>query len=170
MKIKSLLILVLAAGLIYFVYLNAYKGSSLLGTQAPDFTLPSKIASVSLADLRGQWVLINFWASWCPPCVKEMPSLEALKARMENRLTVLAISVDDGGWPAVDWFLSRLPLTMTVLLDAKGQTAARYGVFQLPQTYLIDRQGRVVKEYVGPRDWMEAKIVSEIEGYVQERP
>ncbi len=169
MKIKSLLILILAAGLIYFVYLSAYRGSSLLGSSAPDFTLPSKTGSLSLHDLRGQWILLNFWASWCPPCVKEMPSLEALHLKMQGRsLKVLAVSVDEGGWGAVDPFLARIPMTATILLDEGGKTASRYGVFQLPQTYLIDPQGRVVEEYIGPRDWMSRAIVSEIEKYVQE--
>jgi len=168
MKTRSLLILTIAAGLIYFVYL-AHRGSgSAIGAKAFDFSLPTKTAAVRLSDFRGRWVLLNFWASWCPPCVAEMPSLEALKDKMEGPdFKVLAVSVDEDGWSAVDRFMARVPITMTVLIDARGDVASAYGVFELPQTFLIDREGRIRREYQGPKDWMSPEVLAEMERYVR---
>ncbi len=164
MKTKSLLMLLAAAGILYAVYMAQTHSNADIGEKAPAFTLPTKTTSIQLSDFRGKWVLLNFWATWCPPCRAEMPSLDELKNKMEGPdLKVLAVSVDEAGWPAVDAFLAREPVTLTVLLDARGNTASQYGVFELPQTFLIDPKGRIVREYQGPRDWMNPEVVSEIE-------
>jgi peroxiredoxin len=167
-KTKSLILLVLATALVYFIFLNRHEGGSLVGGPAPEFTLPDRKESHQSKDYRGRWVLLNFWASWCPPCIHEMPSLEALQKRFKDKkFEILAISVDEAGWPAVDRLLARVPVDLRILLDARGDIAERYGVFQLPHTYLIDPAGRLVKEYSGPRDWMSPGILSEIETYVE---
>jgi peroxiredoxin len=168
MKPRFLLILLLVAAVVYFLYV--YQGPEGLrpGDPAPDFSLPSKSGAVMLKQFRGSVVLLNFWATWCHPCVREMPSLEGLKKRMEGKgFELLAVSVDDAGWGVIDRFLERVPVTMSILLDARGDVSSLYGTYQLPESYLIGRDGRILKKYVGPRDWMEPALVREIESYAQ---
>lgn len=127
-----------------------YKGTA----EAPDFSLPSLDGDpVTLSALRGQVVFLNFWATWCPPCREEMPSIERLhrELRIEG-LAVLALDVGES--PAVvARFVESFRLSFPVLLDADSEVSRRYGISGLPTTVLVDRSGRVVGGAVGPRDW-----------------
>jgi len=109
----------------------------------------------SLADFKGQVVLVNFWATWCAPCVREMPDLERLHlALAEEGFAVLAVSQDRAGAVAVAPFLARLGLQrLPVYLDPRGNLARAFAIKGLPTTFVIDRQGRVVAGLVGPADW-----------------
>ena len=136
---------------------------------APDLELPDRQGQVHhLSDYRGQVVFLNFWASFCEPCRREMPSMESLVRQYENRgLTMVAVSVDDG-WEDVDRFMaSFLPgerSAMTVLLDETESTMHSYGTELLPETYIIDRNGRIVARFVGDYDWGKPEIRQIIEG------
>ncbi len=134
------------------------------GVQAPGFSAPVRDGVVTLSQYEGKVVLLNFWATWCPPCRAEMPSLEALKKKMEGRdFQLLAISEDEGGWPAIDRFLRSYPVTMTVALDARGDVANLYESSMLPTTFLIDKKGQIVRVYTGPRNWTSREVLGEIE-------
>lgn len=169
MTSRTLLTILLIAVIGYLLYLRVQRESvELVGVQAPSFSLPSRDGMDGLEKYRGKAVLLNFWATWCPPCVVEMPSLERLNQQMRGKdFQILAVSEDEGGWAPIDRFLKRLPLTMTILLDGRGDAAALYGTNSLPESFLIDKKGIIVKKYQGPRNWMDEKIVSEILGYVQ---
>jgi len=122
--------------------------------RAPDFTVP-RLGSGSLAlkDFRGG-VFLNFWATWCSPCKKEMPSMERLYRRHKDRgFAILAISIDTGGTELVASFVRQLALTFPIGLDPDLQVANRYTVRALPSSFLIDRTGNMVAIAVGPRDW-----------------
>jgi len=112
-------------------------------------------APVSFADFRGQVVLVNFWATWCAPCVREMPNLERLhQALSDEGLVVLAISNDRGGAAVVNPFLARLDLQfLPVYLDAKGTLARAFALKGLPTSFVIGRDGRVLAGLVGPAEW-----------------
>jgi len=111
---------------------------------------------IALADYKGQVLLLNFWATWCPPCREEMPSIETLHREFrEQGLVVLAISVLDRPHAVVE-FMRELGLTFPALLDADGALAKRYGARGLPSTHLVDRHGRLVGRAIGPRDWTSA--------------
>ena len=136
---------------------------------APEFDLPDRQGRThSLSQYRGQVVFLNFWASFCEPCREEMPSMESLVRQYRDQgLTMVAISVDSG-WNDVDRFMaSFLPgerSAMTVLLNESESTMHRYGTEMLPETYIIDRDGRMVARFVGAYDWSRPEIRQIIEG------
>ncbi len=123
--------------------------------QAPAFALPALDGpTVGLEGSRGNVVLLNFWATWCPPCRAEMASMEELyRAYRDRGLTILAISTDAGGAQVVEPFVQARGLTFPILLDPPGVVANRYAVRGLPTSYLVDRDGTIVSREVGARDW-----------------
>lgn len=124
---------------------------------APEAAFQSRDGDlVRLSDFRGHVVLVNFWATWCAPCVEEMPTLDALAARLgEAGLKVLAVSQDAGGRETVEPYLrERLQLEhLEVFLDPQGSLARAMGMRVLPTTFLVDARGRVVGGMEGPADW-----------------
>jgi peroxiredoxin len=123
---------------------------------APEFTLPtSATQTVRLSDYLGQVVLLNFWATWCPPCRVEMPALERLYVHFRDRgFVALAVSIDTAGAETVVVaFATEQRLTFPIALDPGMTVATRYGVRGLPSTFLVDRRGRIRAIAVGPREW-----------------
>jgi thiol-disulfide isomerase/thioredoxin len=127
---------------------------------------------VTLADFRGKVVLVNFWATWCAPCVREMPDLESLHLKFaEEGFAVLAVSEDRGAAPVVEPFLGELGLRhLPVFLDPKGSLARAFEVPGLPTSYLIDRRGRVVARLVGPAAWDSLEAEDFIRYYLDRNP
>lgn len=127
------------------------------GTPAPDVTLLREDGGPStLAAFRGTPVLVNLWATWCAPCVAELPALDRLAEAQGYDLTVLAVSQDMEGWQAVRPFLKRTPLEhVTVLADPDGELGSALGATGLPLTVLYDEQGQEVWRVAGPREWDE---------------
>jgi len=126
------------------------------GDAAPDFSLPTlKGNSARLADYKGKVVFLNFWATWCPPCRDEMPSMEALYKRLQGRaFEMLAVSIDTSGEDVVREFVTEFGLTFPVLLDPKNELSRLYGLTGVPETYIIDGDGVVALKIIGARDWM----------------
>jgi peroxiredoxin len=133
---------------------------------APDFAVPDLHGqAVRLSAYRGRVVLVNLWASWCEPCREEMPSMEKLYERLKDRgFELLAVSQDETGPVPVREFVDELKLTFPVLVDPDRQVGDRYGVWGYPESFLIDREGRVVEHVIGPRDWAAPDQVAAIEG------
>jgi peroxiredoxin len=125
------------------------------GDQAPEFRLQAMDnSSVNLSDFRGKVVMVHFWATWCPPCVEELPLLDKLyRTVVDKDFQLLAVSVDEGGAPAVAAFLKKNGLKLPVLLDPDRTIAGLYGTYKFPETYIVDRQGVVRYKVIGPRDW-----------------
>ena len=132
---------------------------------AADFAVPDLAGkAVRLSSLRGKVVLLNLWATWCPPCREEMPSMQKLYDRMKGRdFELLAVSQDDDGKSAVEPFVKQMNLSFPVLLDPEHQVGDRYGVWGYPETFVIDRNGFVVDRVIGPRDWSSPNEVARIE-------
>lgn len=126
--------------------------------------------AVNLGAFRGRVVLLNFWATWCAPCVREMPSLDRLQARLEAEgVTVVAVSQDVAGLEVVQPFFDRLNLkNLDVYLDPEGRLALRLGIRGLPTTLLIDRDGRVVGGLEGPAEWDSKDAVSLVRYYLRQ--
>jgi len=136
------------------------------GKQAPDFTLPNLAGErLRLADLRGKVVLVHFWGTFCPPCRQELPSLVALNGVMAGKpLQLLAIAVDPGGKEVVEEFLKKAGVTLPALLDPQGSVARRYGTTGVPETFIIDQKGVIVKKIVGAVEWNDPSAI----GYLNE--
>jgi cytochrome c biogenesis protein CcmG/thiol:disulfide interchange protein DsbE len=152
---------VVVAGLI-LVLSGCYSGSRppRIGEAAPDFSVQDSSRTVALHDLKGKVVVLNFWATWCPPCVEEMPSLVQLQSHLKDKgVTVLAVSLDVDG-NAYSKFLRDHQVDLLAVRDDKQKSNALYGTFKFPETYIIDRQGVVRRKFIGPVDWNQPEIVS----------
>jgi peroxiredoxin len=138
---------------------SAFKFSNQVAIEdnvpAPDFTFPGLDGKkVSLSDYKGKVVLVNIWATWCPPCVDEMPSMEKLYQKFKGQnFEILAVSIDASGLKAVAPFMRKFNLTFPALIDSKGAINAVYGVTGVPESFIIDKQGILTKKIVGPVDW-----------------
>ena len=137
-----------------------YQESPRPSEEVPDFTFSSQGREQRLSDLRGRVVVLNFWATWCPPCVAEMPSLERLHRQLSPRgLVVLGVSVDLDA-AAYEKFLRDLNITFINHLDPDRHVSSLYGTFMYPETYIIDSQGRLVRKVIGPLEWDDPQVVS----------
>ncbi len=130
-----------------------------VGSAAPQFTVRDSDRTVTLSQFKGQVLVLNFWATWCPPCVEEMPSLVQMQARMKAKgVTVLAISVDvdESNYRR---FLKDHNVDLLTVRDPDQKTAGLYGTFKFPETYIIDRNGVMRRKMIGAVDWTEPEIV-----------
>jgi peroxiredoxin len=154
LRLGVALVVVAAAGY-GFVALQESKAYGLRpGAAAPTFRLPAlEGPPVDLAALRGRLVVLNFWASWCPPCVAEMPSLDRLhRALGAQGLVVLGVSMDQDEQTLRD-FIRRVGVGFPILRDPDAHVAQEYRATGYPETFLIDGTGKIVRVYVGPADW-----------------
>jgi peroxiredoxin len=136
---------------------DPWKGLGVIrlsGHSPPDFTLPTlEGGSITLSDLKGRVVLINFWATWCSPCREEMPSLERLYRHFKYEdFTLLAVDVMEHP-ETVKRFAKEYNLSFPILLDEKGDVAGKYAANAIPTTYIIDKGGKAVGKAIGPRKW-----------------
>lgn len=135
------------------------------GAQAPDFTLGDLSGNKTrLSDLKGNVVLVNFWATWCPPCREEIPSMAVLNRVMTGKpFRMLAISIDQGGKGAVSEYFSRSGTALPALFDPDGKVGKLYGITGVPETFVIDKRGVIIKKVIGPIDWSDPAVVKFLE-------
>jgi len=186
-----LIILAAGGGLGAFLYLSGTRDrhdSGALASNAADSGSPSALGKLTpvdpprpapelsfaarngspaqLADFHGHWLLVNLWATWCAPCVREMPSLDRLQAKLGNRLTVLAVSQDRGGAEVVDPFLAKLSLgALHIYLDPKAVVGKGLGARGLPTTFLVDGEGRIRAQLEGAAEWDSPDMLAMLEHY-----
>jgi peroxiredoxin len=127
---------------------------------APDFVLPDMNGQVvRLSQLKGKVVLLNIWATWCPPCRKEMPTMQTLYKKMQSAdFVMLAVSQDVDGKSTVLPYAREGGLTFPMLLDVQGEVGKEYGVTGYPETFIIDRQGTIVHHHIGYNDWSQPSV------------
>lgn len=143
------------------------------GAAAPAFELPrlappddSSSGDLALDSLVGRVVLLNFWATWCEPCEREIPAMERLYEMLpRDQFELVAVSIDDDP-TEVQKFQERYRLTYPILLDHDQSVYATYQTMGVPESLLIDRKGRVVERYVGPRDWDAPAYVERIRALI----
>lgn len=141
-------------------------------TPAPDFTVPGLTGGpLRLADFRGRVVLLNFWATWCEPCLEEMPAMERLAQAYRGRgLVVVALSVDREGAAVVRPFLKRHSLTLAVGLDPDQSVARSQRVWALPSTFVLDRTLTRRYQAQGARDWASPPAFAFFDGLLKVVP
>ncbi len=164
-----ILIVLLIAGLLILLLLNrnrSYNTSVLqvptgIGLPAPDFTFSGIDGKkVSLSDTRGKVVLVNIWATWCTSCVDEMPSMEKLYQKLKGEyFEILAVSIDSLGVKAVVPFMKKFKLTFPALIDSAGTIRQDYGITGVPESFIIDKNGILVKKIIGPLDWTRPEVL-----------
>jgi cytochrome c biogenesis protein CcmG, thiol:disulfide interchange protein DsbE len=127
--------------------------SSVAGKTAEDIPLNIDGKATKLSEMRGKVVVLNFWATWCPPCVEETPGLVQLQQRIAARNgVVLGVSVDEDD-SAYRKFLQDHGINYPTSRDASKKSAIDYGTVMYPETYIIDRKGKIVRKIIGPQDW-----------------
>jgi len=144
-----------AFAIIYFFTFPHYRQgeSSLAGKTAQDFSLTLNGKQTKLSDLHGKVVVLNFWASWCGPCVEETPGLNSLQQRISSRNgVVLGVSIDEDE-SAYDKFIRDQHVSFLTYRDPSKQIATDYGTSMWPETYIIDRKGKILRKIIGPQDW-----------------
>jgi len=141
-----------------------FSGKSQNNVPAIDFTLTDLDGYyIALSDFKGKVVFLNFFATWCPPCRDEMPSMQKLHEELDGEdFVMVAVSVDKGSIQSVKDFIEKNNYTFKVLHDKKGEAAYNYNVRSIPATYLIDKNGIIAGRIIGSRDWMEPRIVKHL--------
>jgi peroxiredoxin len=147
--------------IVLFALSGCYSGSRppRIGRAAPDFTVRDSEHAVTLSQFKGQIVVLNFWATWCAPCVEEVPSLVRMQQRMKTKgVTVLAVSVDvdDSNYRR---FVKDHSVNLLTVRDSDQKSNALYGTFKFPETYIIDRNGVMRRKFIGAVDWTEPEII-----------
>jgi len=155
-------IVLLSAVLVFFIYSGIHERVVVAGDSAPDFTITADTGqTVSVPNFKGKLLVLNFWASWCPPCVEETPSLSQFAATYAPKgVVVLGVSVDKDE-KAYKNFLQRFKPNFLTAREFKAHED--YGTFMYPETYIIDGNGKVLKKYAEPVDWMDPRITQLID-------
>lgn len=143
---------------------SPFEADKLLAAKAPDFSLQDADGrTVSFSSFKGKVILLNFWATWCPPCKAEMPSMNRLYNSLKKRgLEIIAVSSDLSLSNITD-FLAKNRVDFPVLHDEKKTVTLQYKVFSMPTTLLIDRSGAIVEKFYGEYDWTEPEVRNKIE-------
>lgn len=143
---------------------SPFAAEKLSGHKAPDFSAKDIQGNqVSLSKYKGNVVILNFWATWCPPCKVELPSLNRLNQAYKGKgLVVIGISTDKSTSAVTD-FVSKNPLGFPVLIDSSLTVSRSYKVFMVPTAFIIDRKGLIVEKFFGEQDWSGAEMIKKIE-------
>jgi peroxiredoxin len=129
-----------------------------IGANAPDFTVQDSDHKVSLSDFKGQVVVLNFWGSWCAPCIAETPALVQMQRRMKDKgVVVLAVSIDVDD-AAYHRFLKDFNMNMVTVRDGDHKSSDLYGTFGWPESYIIDRKGVIRRKFIGAVDWASPEV------------
>jgi cytochrome c biogenesis protein CcmG/thiol:disulfide interchange protein DsbE len=135
-----------------------------VGDKAPGFSIVADNGrTITRSDFGGRLLVLNFWATWCPPCIQEMPSLVAFQEQMRSKgVVVLGISVDKN--PQVyKQFLESAKVSFITARDPEADITASYGTFKYPETYVINTDGKVLEKFIGPENWLDPKVIERIE-------
>jgi peroxiredoxin len=136
---------------------------------APDFSLVDRQGKTwTLSELKGQVVFVNFWATWCPPCREEMPSMQKLHEMLpKDKFKMLAILNNDD--PALaDSFAAKLGLTMPILNDQANKVGPRYGLTGMPETFIINKQGVLMEKFIGAAQWDSPAYIQMLMKYINQ--
>ncbi|HEY3837594.1 MAG TPA: TlpA disulfide reductase family protein [Bryobacteraceae bacterium] len=155
---------ILVVLLVVAIYMPLHENVVQVGDRAPDFSIKADNGrTYTKADFGGKLLILNFWATWCPPCREELPSLDALQRTLGSKgLVVLAVSVDKDDKAYRD-FLTANKVAITTARDPGQDINREYGTVQFPESYIIDQNGRVVEKIISSTNWMDERMVSHVQ-------
>ena len=161
-------ILVLTVALVAVLASTLRDRLVVAGDSAPGFEVTTDSGrKIAVDNFGGRVLVVNFWATWCPPCISELPSLNALAAELKGSGVVfLGISVDKDK-AAYDMFLKKVKLNFETSRDPEADISADYGTFKYPETYVISREGKVLEKFINEQPWMAPAIVARLRGYAR---
>ncbi len=157
-SVKRLLSSTILLCLVLLASCNSGSHPPRIGSAAPQFTITDSQRTVSLSQFQGKPVVLNFWATWCPPCIQEMPSLVQLQKQLGDKVTILAVSEDDDD-NAYKQFVRDHNVDLLTVRDTGQKTNAVYGTFKFPETFVIDSNGKIVRKFIGAQEWTSPDIV-----------
>jgi cytochrome c biogenesis protein CcmG/thiol:disulfide interchange protein DsbE len=169
-KIDQLLktgIVVLLAVFVVMIYASIHERIVEAGDSAPAFTITADNGrTVTAANFGGRLLVLNFWATWCQPCVEEVPSLDEFAKEMAPAgVVVLGVSMDTKP-DAYKAFLSRAHVSFMTARDPDAKISAEYGTFKYPESYIIDSKGKVVQKIVGATNWTDGNMVNAVKSFL----
>lgn len=156
-------IVLLGAALVWVVGGTLEPKITNAGDTAPNFKVVTEDGkTITRSDFGGKLLVLNFWASWCPPCVAETPSLEEFAREFAPQGVVVVGVSSDTNADRYHQFIKRYGITFETALDPSADISARYGTFQIPETYLIDRNGKVLEKVISDQNWMDPEFLARI--------
>jgi peroxiredoxin len=150
-----------AVGMTAFAQHNHSAVEAATSEPAPDLLL-NKLSGnkIHLNEYKGKWVFLNFWATWCPPCLQEMPEMEMFYQQFKKKnMVMLAVSVDKDSPSTIASFIKDHGYTFDVFLDPDGESLSKFGISTIPATFIINPKGEIVSQANGPRSWMDKEII-----------
>lgn len=165
-KLLRAAILALTLALVAVVASTLRDRLVVAGDSAPGFDVTTDTGrKIALDNFGGKVLVLNFWATWCPPCISELPSLNAMAQELKGSgVVVLGISVDKDE-AAYQRFLKKVKLNFETSRNPSGDIPAEYGTFKYPETYVIDTNGKVLEKFIADRNWMDPEILTRLKGY-----
>src|SRR6266851_2263560 len=163
-RILQVSIGVLLAAFVYVIFVSLYERIVEVGDTAPDFSITADNGrTITPTNFGGKLLVLNFWATWCPPCIEELPSLNAFQRQFANSgVVVLGISVDKDEKLYRD-FLAKARVSFLSARDPDNKINAEYGTLKFPETYIIDARGKVVRKIISNTDWMSERMLKDVE-------
>lgn len=139
-----------------------------VGDTAPEFSIRTDSGlTISRSNFGGRLLVLNFWATWCPPCVEEMPLLDQFQKKLKaDGVVVLGISIDEDA-NTYHAFLKRANVSFLTARDPAAKISSSFGTFRYPETYIIDTRGKVVQKIIGPAQWTDARMISYIKSLLK---
>ena len=163
-RIIHTLITLLLAVFVYVIFDSFHERLVVVGDSAPDFSITADNGrTVTTSNFGGKLLVLNFWATWCPPCIEELPSLNAFQRQFANSgVVVLGVSVDKDEKLYRD-FLAKARVSFLTARDPDNKINAEYGTLKFPETYIIDARGKVVRKIISNTDWMSERMLKDVE-------
>lgn len=164
-RILAIAVLLLTAGLVWVVAGTLEQRVVNAGDKAPDFSIVTEHGrTVTRSNFGGKLLVLNFWASWCPPCISELPSLNQFAQEFASQgVVVLGISIDKNE-NLYKNFLAQRHVAFDTARDPEADISASYGTFLIPETYIIDRNGKVLEKVISDQNWMDPQFLQRVKG------
>ena len=161
--IQTTIVLLLAV-FVYVIFDSFREKLVLVGDTAPDFSITADSGrTITPSSFGGKLLVLNFWATWCQPCIEELPSLDAFQKRFAGSgVVVLGVSVDKDEKTYRD-FLARARVSFLTARDPEAKINADYGTLKFPETYIIDGRGKVLRKVISNQDWMSERVIRDVE-------